>query len=173
MLPKKRIFELISKGVTREMTDRVYDGDGLIPLDVLDEYGNRLIEALPDGSKEIDAALNGVAVMLGDHLVCAKSFEWAIVSDSYGVCLAVVAMRGTANVISAPFNFVAKRWHRKERSFLVEGFHALCKVVDDSAAEWNAKPRPDLRPVTDAPATPSLSREKISWWNIWHRNESG
>ena len=150
-----------------------YDGDGLVPLDVLDEYWNRFIETPPDDRKDTDAVLNGIAVMLGDHLVCAKSFAWAIVSDAYGVCLAVVAMRGTANVNTDPFNFVAKRWHRKESSFLVEGFRALCKMVDDSAAEWSAKPRPDLRTVPDEPVSPSPSQEKVPWWKIWRRNRSG
>ncbi len=120
----------------RELTRRVqrelgYDGDWPIPLSVLDEFWGRFIATPPESSNAIDAVLNGVGVALGDHLVRAKRFEWIILSDTYGVCIALVGLRGTANVNTDPFNFVAKRWDRKETPFLVHGHQALCQTVDD------------------------------------------
>lgn len=115
-----------------------YDGDGLIPLDVLDDYWSRFVAAPPSDRMAIDAILNGVAVVFGDHLVQEKAFEWAIVSDSYGVCLAVVALRGKADLTTDPFNFVAKRWQRKEATFLVEGFRGICQFADDTLGKWIA-----------------------------------
>lgn len=116
-----------------------YDGDGPIPLTVLDDFWSRFIAAPPSNNNAVNAILNGVGVVLGDHLVQAKSFEWAIVSDSYGVCLAVVALRGTSNINTDPFNFVTKRWERKESKFLADGFRAICRFADDAAAKAGEK----------------------------------
>ncbi|MFT3868780.1 MAG: DUF3806 domain-containing protein [Nibricoccus sp.] len=141
-----------------------FDGDGLIPLEVLDEFWGRFIAAPPNDSKTVDAVVNGIGVMLGDHLVRAKSFEWAIISDSYGVCLAVVALRGTANVNTDPFNFVAKRWERKEPKFLYAGFQAICKTAEEMAADWASKSKGGA--TTSSTSSLSVSNQK-PWWKIW------
>jgi hypothetical protein len=125
----------------RELVCRVqrelgYDGDLLIPLHVLDEFWGRFIAAPPESNDTLNAILNGVGVALGDHLVQAKQFEWIILSDSYGISIALVALRGTANMSTDPFNFVAKRWDRRESEFLVSGFRALCDTADEWKARW-------------------------------------
>lgn len=116
-----------------------YDADGLVPLSVLDEYWSRFIAAPPTDNDELNLTLNSVGVALGDHLVQVRSFEWVIISDDYGVCIGVVALRGTANVTTDPFNFVAKRWDRKEPRFLEAGVQALADTVDKFAADWGVK----------------------------------
>lgn len=125
----------------RELVRRVqrelgYDGDSPIPLKILDEFWDRFIAASPESNDAVNAILNDVGVALGDHLVRAKQFEWIILSDSYGVGIAVVALRGTANMSTDPFNFVVKRWDRKESPFLAAGFQALCETADEWAAKW-------------------------------------
>jgi len=124
----------------RELARRVrrqlgYDGDHPIPLGVLDEFWGGFIAAPPDSDDVLNAILNGVGVALGDHLVRTGKFEWIILADSYGVGLAVVALRGSGNVSTDPFNFVAKRWDRKETPFLAAGVKSLSDLVD----EWTNK----------------------------------
>lgn len=123
----------LSRRVQRELG---YDGDSPIPLKVLDEFWGRFIASPPESNDTLNAILNDVGVALGDHLVGAKQFEWIILSDAYGVGIAVVALRGTANLSTDPFNFVAKRWDRKETPFLASGFQALCDTADEWAAKW-------------------------------------
>lgn len=116
-----------------------YDADGLVPLPVLDDYWSRFIAAPPADNDELNLILNLVGVAFGDHLVHVRSFEWVIISDNYGVCIGVVALRGTANVTTDPFNFVAKRWERKEPRFLLAGVQALADTVDKFTKDWGAK----------------------------------
>ncbi len=125
----------------RELARRVqrehgYEGESPIPVSVLDEYWGRFIARPPIENEAVNSVLNSVGVALGDHLVRAKHFEWVILSDAYGVGIAVVALRGTANLSTDPFSFVAKRWDRKETPFLVAGFNALCDTADEWAQKW-------------------------------------
>lgn len=129
-----------------------YDSDGLIPLPVLDDYWSRFIAAPPADNHELNLILNSVGVALGDHLQRVRSFEWVIISDAYGVCIGVVALRGTANVTTDPFNFVTKRWERKEPRFLVAGVQALSDTVNKFAKDWGMK-----------------SDEKTSGWAFWKK----
>jgi len=46
-----------------------------------------------------------------------------------------VQRRSDVRLNTDPFNFVAKRWDRKEPSFLVSGFEAVCRMVDEHAAD--------------------------------------
>lgn len=129
-----------------------YDADGLVPLPVLDDYWSHFIAAPPADNDELNLILNSVGVALGDHLVRVRSFEWVIISDNYGVCIGVVALRGTANVTTDPFNFVAKRWERKEPRFLLAGVQALADTVDKFAKDWAVN-----------------SEEKTPSWAFWKK----
>lgn len=122
----------LARGVQRELG---YDGDHPVPLDVLDEFWTRFIASPPESNGTVNAILNHVGVAFGDHLVRTGKFQWIILADSYGVCIAVVALRGTANFSTDPFNYVAKRWDRKETPFLAAGVQAMSDSVD----EWAAK----------------------------------
>lgn len=129
-----------------------YDADRLVPLPVLDEYWARFIAAPPKDNTELNLVLNSVGVALGDHLLRVRPFEWVIISDIFGVCIGVVALRGNANITIDPFNFVAKRWERKEPRFLEVGVQALADTVDDFAKD---------RPLRSDEKTPS--------WAFWKK----
>ncbi|HVU18770.1 MAG TPA: DUF3806 domain-containing protein [Candidatus Didemnitutus sp.] len=112
-----------------------YDSDELPPLSVLDDYWSKFIGAGESDNDAVNMVLNGIAVLFGDHLARGKGFEWAIVSDAYGVCLAVVKYRGSANLNVDPFNFVVKRWQKKEHTFLANGYAWLCDYADKIGAD--------------------------------------
>lgn len=116
--------------------------DGLPPPDVLDEVWDDFLASEPDAD-EAALIINVLGIALGDHLVRARSFAWVILSGAWGTGLGVVAMRGTANVITDPFNFVAQRWERKERRFLADGLRAICRHVDQAKTAWGPPPRAD------------------------------
>lgn len=116
--------------------------DGLPPADVLDEVWEDFLASEPDDD-EASLIVSVLGIALGDHLVRARSFAWVILSDAWGTGLGVVAMRGTANVVTDPFNFVAKRWDRREPRFLAEGLRAICRHVDQVKASSRPPPRSD------------------------------
>lgn len=122
------------------LPDRVTDG--LPPAEVLDDLWEDFLASEPD-DEEASQVINVLGVALGDHLARARSFGWVILSDAWGTGLAVVALQGTANVVTDPFNFVAKRWDRKEPRFLAHGLRAICQRFDQVKADWGAPPRSD------------------------------
>lgn len=83
--------------------------------------------------------MNGLGVAFGDHLIAAKPFEWVVLADDYGISIGVAAFRDKGNLSVDPFNFVAKRWDRKEAPFLESGFNAICKLADEHAASFGIK----------------------------------
>ena len=139
-----------------------YEGDGLIPLVVLDEYWHRFVASPPNAGHKIDAILNSIGVVFGDHLVQRKAFEWTIVSDAYGICIALVALRHKARVVTDPFNFVAKRWDRKEPTFLVAGFQGICDLVDENATRAGI-----IVPTLPEPNAPASLAAQPWWKRIW------
>lgn len=112
-----------------------YEGDGLVPLKVLDELWGRFIAAPPTSNDALNVVLNGMGVLFGDHLVQGRNWEWVILHDAYGMGLAVATLRGKENLNCDPFNYVAKRWERKEVGFLESGYKAISQLHE----EWLEK----------------------------------
>ena len=63
--------------------------------------------------------INAFGAAFGHILVRDHEFQWLIAEDSYGTDLAVVALRGTADVTVFPADLIAKRYATRERGFLV------------------------------------------------------
>lgn len=63
--------------------------------------------------------INAFGAALGHILVRDHGFQWLIAEDSQGTDLAIVALRGTADVTVFPANLIAKRYAVKEQGFLV------------------------------------------------------
>lgn len=95
----------------------------------LDLFWEELITDPPDEEDLLNAMLNGVAVGFGDLLVKRGGFQWCVAKDKWGVMLAVVALRGSANVIVDPQSFVAKRWERKEPKFIADAVRDIAAQV--------------------------------------------
>jgi Domain of unknown function (DUF3806) len=90
----------------------------------------------PEEDDLLSAMLGGVTVGFGDLLVKRAGFQWCVAKDEWGTSLAVVALRGTANVVIVPESFVAKRWERKEPKFIADALADIADHVTKFKAEW-------------------------------------
>jgi hypothetical protein len=64
-----------------------------------------------------NTVINAVGVAFGHSLV-ESGFEWVIATDEAGSDLAVYALPGSVDVLVYPANVVAKRYERRESTFL-------------------------------------------------------
>jgi hypothetical protein len=96
---------------------------------------------------EVNGTINAVGIRFGQFLVDEAGFEWIVATDQQGTELAVVALRGIADVLVFPANFVAKRWERKEVNFLAHAVASIKEQVASVAASGGEPPRP--------------------WWRFW------
>lgn len=102
----------------------------------LDAFWGSILLEPPDEEDLLNAMLGGVTVGFGDLLVKRAGFQWCVVKDEWGTSLAVVALRGTANAIIVPESFVAKRWERKEPSFVASALREISAHVAKLKADW-------------------------------------
>lgn len=102
----------------------------------LDLFWGSILAEPPEEEDLLNAMLSGVTVGFGDLLVKRAGFQWCIAKDPWGTSIAVVALRGTANVIVVPESFVAKRWERKEPSFIAAALRDISAHVAKMKAEW-------------------------------------
>ena len=107
-----------------------------IRLESLDRAFAHWLNTQPQDMEDINGAINAVGIAFGSILVEKQGFSWTIAADDQGTELAVRALPNEGDVLVWPVNFVAKRWDRKERDFLVHGFEEICKYVDKMRTEW-------------------------------------
>jgi hypothetical protein len=102
------------------------DKDDVLSFDALDRAFKAYCEEADrtDGAT-INAVINAIGIAFGQYLIDHLGLEWATVTDKFGCELAVVGMRGTADFLVFPPNFVAKRWERKEVDFLKRSYDAI------------------------------------------------
>ena len=104
--------------------DKYSPGDAGQPLtlDALDRaFSVWLISESPE-TDEVNAVINAVGIAFGSFLVRDAGFSWTVATDEHGCEMAVLALPGQADVLVYPANFVAKRWERREASFLAASF---------------------------------------------------
>jgi hypothetical protein len=107
-----------------------------IRLEALDRAFGSWPDGHPSNAEDINGAINAVGIAFGSILVEKQGFKWTIASDEQGTDLAVRALPGEGDVVVFPANFVAKRWDRKERDFLVNGFEEICRYKETLRVEW-------------------------------------
>ena len=78
----------------------------------------------------VNHVINAVGIAFGKRLVDGLHLRWVVATDEYGSDLAVYRLKGTANALLYPANFVAKRWERRETFFLEASFLAVAKSVE-------------------------------------------
>lgn len=101
----------------------------------LDAFWADLVENPPDDEHLLNTMLSGAAVAFGD-LLKRHGFEWCVAKDPWGVSIAVVALRGTANMLIVPDSFVSKRWQAREPRFVVSAVDQIGAHVKKMKAEW-------------------------------------
>ncbi|MCA9113014.1 MAG: DUF3806 domain-containing protein [Planctomycetaceae bacterium] len=94
----------------------------------------------------VNKVINCVGTVFGQELVNELELCWVIVEDEHGTELAVKGTPEQGDALVFPANFVAKRWERKETTFLSD---SLDKIRDNLAAV----------------SQPSGSKKQ--WWKIW------
>jgi hypothetical protein len=124
------------------------DADKPVTLEALDRAFAAWLPQAGDDVSQINAAINVVGIQFGQFLVDGAGFEWTIATDAQATDLAIRALPGRGDVLLYPANFVAKRWERRESSFLAASFQAICK---QSAAVAAGSGAPARRP----------------WWRFW------
>lgn len=107
-----------------------------IRLEALDRAWGNWLDGNPRDTDDIDGAIDAVGIAFGSILVEKQGFKWTIASDDHGTDLAIRALPDEGDVVVYPANFVAKRWDRKERDFLVYGFEEISRYKEKLRAEW-------------------------------------
>jgi hypothetical protein len=107
-----------------------------IRLEALDRAFGSWLSTEPKDMQDINDAINAVGIAFGSILVGKRGFAWTIATDEHGTDLAVRALPNEGDVLVFPANFVAKRWDRKERDFLVDGFEKISQHVEKLRTEW-------------------------------------
>lgn len=101
----------------------------------LDAFWADLVENPPEDEHLLNTMLSGAAVAFGD-LLKRQGFEWCVAKDPWGVSIAVVALRGTANMVVVPDSFLSKRWQAREPRFVVSALGQIGEHVKKMKAEW-------------------------------------
>ena len=104
----------------------------------LDAFWADLVENPPEDEHLLNTMLSGAAVAFGD-LLERHGFEWCVAKDPWGVSIAVVALRGTANMVIVPDSFLSKRWQAREPGFVVAALQQISEHVAKMKAEWKGK----------------------------------
>ena len=94
------------------------------------------MDGRPSDTDDINGAINAVGIAFGSILVEKQGFNWTIATDEHGTDLAIRALPDKGDVVVFPANFVAKRWDRRERDFLVTGFEEISRYRKKLHAEW-------------------------------------
>jgi len=110
------------------------DSGSAITLGALDRaFSSWLGKGVSDPA-QVNAAVNAVGIAFGSLLVRDAGFSWVIATDGQGTDLAVRALPDTADVLLYPANFVAKRWERREGTFMQAAFAETARQVREIAA---------------------------------------
>jgi hypothetical protein len=112
------------------------DAGDPIRLEALDRAFGKWMSTQPREVEDINDAINAVGIAFGSILVEKHGLSWTIASDDQGADLAVRALPDAGDVVVFPANFVAKRWDRKERDFLVRGAEEIACYVRKLRSEW-------------------------------------
>lgn len=110
------------------------DSGSPITLGALDRAFSAWLGQGISESAQVNAAINAVGIAFGSLLVRDAGFSWVIATDAQGTDLAVCALPGTADVLLYPANFVAKRWERREGTFMQAAFTETARQVRELAA---------------------------------------
>lgn len=106
-----------------------------LPLAVLDRAFKAWLAKDPTDANEINAVINAVGVVFGDHLVEGTGLKWVIATDPHGSDLAVYGLPGSGDVLVYPANLIAKRWERRETDFLEEVYGEMSATIRSVAAQ--------------------------------------
>jgi hypothetical protein len=123
------------------------DKDKPMSLEVLDRaFASCLTHNIQDVA-QVNGTINIFGIRFGQFLVDEAGFRWVIATDGGNSDLAILALRGQGDVLVYPANFVAKRWERRESTFMVEAFDAIRKQVRQIQSASERLHRP--------------------WWKFW------
>lgn len=105
----------------------------------LDDFWAELLENPPDDQHLLATMLSGLTLGFGD-LLKRHGFAWCVAKDPWGTSIAMVALRGTANMLLVPESFVAKRWESRAPRFIANAVHEIGESVQNAKAEWARRP---------------------------------
>jgi uncharacterized protein DUF3806 len=112
------------------------DAEKPLTLAALDRAFAAWIASEPTETDLINAVINYVGVAFGQALVEGIGLRWVIATDDEGSELAVYGFPGRGDVLVYPANFVAKRWERRETSFLEKAYQQIGRDVGAVFRNW-------------------------------------
>jgi hypothetical protein len=112
------------------------DADKPLTLAALDRAFAAWIASEPAERDLINAVINYVGIAFGQALVDGIGLKWVIATDDEGSELAVYGFPGRGDVLVYPANFVAKRWERRETSFLEKAYQQIGRDVRAVFRNW-------------------------------------
>lgn len=101
------------------------DSEQPLKLSALDRAFAAWIASDPANTDLINAVINYVGIAFGQALVDGMGLQWVIATDEQGSDLAVYGFPGRGDVLVYPANFVAKRWERREATFLEKAYQQI------------------------------------------------
>jgi Domain of unknown function (DUF3806) len=113
------------------------DADKPLTLAALDRAFAAWIASEPAERDLINAVINYVGIAFGQALVDGIGLKWVIATDDEGSELAVYGFPGRGDVLVYPANFVAKRWERRETSFLEKAYQQIGRDVRAVFRNWH------------------------------------
>ncbi len=115
------------------------DAGQSISLPALDRAFAVALEDAESNSVHAEETVNVVGTAFGQALVKGAGFGWVVATDEWGTGLAIRALPGRGDVLIYPTDFVAKRWERRESSFLVDAYLSIREQIAAVEAEWAGK----------------------------------
>ena len=120
-----------------------------VSLGALDRAFAAYIDSGVTDFDQVNATINVVGITFGSFFINKGSFQWAVVTDKDGSELAVVAYPESANIIIFPNNFITKRWNKREKFFIENGFNELyaqVKKVESQVVHQAGEVKLDKKP---------------------------
>jgi len=108
----------------------------VLALSALDRAFAAWIASEPSDTDLINAVINYVGIAFGQALVDGMGLQWVIATDEQGSDLAVYGFPGRGDVLVYPANFVAKRWERRESTFLEKAYRQIGNDVREVFRKW-------------------------------------
>lgn len=112
------------------------DAEKPITLVALDRAFAAWIASEPTETDLINAVINYVGIAFGQALVDGIGLKWVIATDDQGAELAVYGFPRRGDILVYPANFVAKRWERRETSFLEKAYQQIGRDVRAVSRNW-------------------------------------
>lgn len=107
-----------------------YAGAAEVTIETLEMAWQPWISSDEKDVDAINGVINAVGVAFGNALTAVTPLQWVIASDDKSSELALLAFPGKADVLIFPANLVAKRWEKKESTFLSSMYSAVVAQVD-------------------------------------------